>query len=53
MRIPEPAETEIEEGEMVTGGSIEQYLREIQIPLRLSRVSISGWPVVLSLWYLY
>jgi nitroimidazol reductase NimA-like FMN-containing flavoprotein (pyridoxamine 5'-phosphate oxidase superfamily) len=38
---------------MVTDGSIEQYLKEIQIPLRLSCVSTSGWPVVLSLWYLY
>lgn len=31
----------------------ERYLREIEIPLRLSCVSTSGWPVVLSLWYLY
>jgi hypothetical protein len=38
---------------MVTDGSIEQYLKEILIPLRLSCGSTSGWPVVLSLWYLY
>ena len=38
---------------MVTDGSIEHYLKEIQIPLRLSCLSASGWPVVLSLWYLY
>ncbi len=38
---------------MVADDSIEQYLKEIQIPLRLSCVSASGWPVVLSLWYLY
>lgn len=31
----------------------EQYLREVVIPVRLSCVSESGWPVVLSLWYLY
>jgi hypothetical protein len=30
-----------------------QYLRDIVIPLRLSCVSASGWPVVLSLLYLY
>lgn len=30
-----------------------QYLRDVVIPLRLSCVSASGWPVVLSLWYLY
>jgi len=38
---------------MVNDGSIEQYLKDIQIPLRLSCISTSGWPVVLSLWYLY
>lgn len=32
---------------------IEQYLAEMKIPLRLSCVTDSGWPVVLSLWYLY
>ena len=32
---------------------IEQYLTEMRIPLRLSCVTDSGWPVVLSLWYLY
>lgn len=31
----------------------ERYLREVVIPVRLSCVSESGWPVVLSLWYLY
>jgi len=31
----------------------EHYLRDIEIPLRLSCVSTSGWPVGLSLWYLY
>ena len=53
MRMPEPAELPIEEDEMVTDGSIEQYLKEIQFPLRLSCISTSGWPVVLSLWHLY
>lgn len=31
----------------------EQYLKEVQIPLRLSCVTESGWPMVLSLWYVY
>ena len=31
----------------------EQYLSEIRIPLRLSCLTVSGWPSVLSLWYLY
>ena len=33
--------------------SVEQYLQEAIIPLRLSTITASGWPVVLSLWYLY
>ena len=33
--------------------SIEGYLQEVTIPLRLSCVADSGWPAVLSLWYLY
>ncbi|NCF69525.1 MAG: hypothetical protein GWP61_26540 [Chloroflexi bacterium] len=33
--------------------SIEEYLQETKIPLRLSTTTTSGWPVVLSLWYLY
>jgi nitroimidazol reductase NimA-like FMN-containing flavoprotein (pyridoxamine 5'-phosphate oxidase superfamily) len=33
--------------------SIEKYLEEVQIPLRLACASNSGWPVVLSLWYLF
>jgi nitroimidazol reductase NimA-like FMN-containing flavoprotein (pyridoxamine 5'-phosphate oxidase superfamily) len=32
---------------------IEQYLAEMKIPMRLSCVTDSGWPVGLSLWYLY
>jgi nitroimidazol reductase NimA-like FMN-containing flavoprotein (pyridoxamine 5'-phosphate oxidase superfamily) len=32
---------------------IEQFLTEMTIPLRLSCVTDSGWPVGLSLWYLY
>lgn len=38
---------------MITDSSIERYLADTQIPLRLSCVSTSGWPVVLSLWYLF
>ena len=37
----------------MTNSSLQQYLTEEKIPLRLSCVSASGWPVVLSLWYLY
>lgn len=33
--------------------SIENYLRESKIPLRLSCMTVSGWPAVLSLWYLF
>lgn len=29
------------------------YLQQIQIPLRLASVTSSGWPLVISLWYLY
>ena len=31
----------------------EHYLSEIRIPLRLSCLTASGWPSILSLWYLY
>jgi hypothetical protein len=53
MRMPEPADIQNQEDDMVADNSIEQYLKEIQIPLRLSCVSNAGWPVVLSLWYLF
>lgn len=39
--------------EMNSEASIENYLQESKIPLRLSCVMESGWPVVLSLWYLF
>ena len=32
---------------------VEQYLTQVQIPVRVSGVTASGWPVVVSLWYLY
>jgi nitroimidazol reductase NimA-like FMN-containing flavoprotein (pyridoxamine 5'-phosphate oxidase superfamily) len=32
---------------------VEKYLLETKIPLRLSTITASGWPFVLSLWYLY
>jgi hypothetical protein len=38
---------------MNDGVSVENYLGETKIPLRLSCVMESGWPVVLSLWYLF
>jgi hypothetical protein len=44
---------EILEEKSMPSSSVEQYLKEIQIPLRLSCVSTSGWPIVLSLWYLF
>ncbi|MBN1247191.1 MAG: pyridoxamine 5'-phosphate oxidase family protein [Anaerolineae bacterium] len=30
-----------------------RYLRQVVIPVRLACVTASGWPAVLSLWYLY
>ena len=33
--------------------SIENYLQKTKIPIRLSCVTESGWPAVLSLWYLF
>jgi hypothetical protein len=33
--------------------TLTQYLEETKIPLRLSCLSPSGWPVVLSLWFLF
>ena len=38
---------------MIANVSLERYLAETRIPLRLSCLSDSGWPVVLSLWYLF
>jgi nitroimidazol reductase NimA-like FMN-containing flavoprotein (pyridoxamine 5'-phosphate oxidase superfamily) len=37
----------------MTEDLIRNYLQEIKIPLRLSCVDEAGWPVVLSLWFLY
>ncbi len=33
--------------------SQERYLQQTAIPIRLACVTQSGWPMVLSLWYLY
>ena len=38
---------------MNTEVSVEAYLEQANIPLRLSTMTAAGWPVVLSLWYLY
>jgi nitroimidazol reductase NimA-like FMN-containing flavoprotein (pyridoxamine 5'-phosphate oxidase superfamily) len=38
---------------MLVSAKTEQYLRDVVIPLRLSCIAASRWPVVLSLWYLY
>lgn len=32
---------------------VEAFLAETVIPMRLSTVTASGWPVVLSLWFIY
>ena len=37
---------------MVNAVSLDKYYEETKIPLRLSCISKSSWPVVLSLWYL-
>ena len=37
----------------MTNSAVEEYLAQAEIPLRLPCISNSGWPVVLSLWYLY
>ena len=34
-------------------GKVSKYLESVKIPLRLSCTTQSGWPVVLSLWYLF
>lgn len=32
---------------------LEHYLQSVHIPIRLSCVTTSGWPLIVSLWYLY
>ena len=32
---------------------VPKYLQEVKIPLRLACTTKSGWPIVLSLWYVY
>ncbi len=34
-------------------GQIEEFLQGAVIPLRLSTINPNGWPIVLSLWFLY
>ena len=38
---------------MNTQVSLENYLKETKIPLRLAAQTPSGWPTVISLWYLF
>lgn len=38
---------------MLTNVPVDAYLAETRIPLRLSCVTEAGWPLVLSLWYLF
>ncbi|MCZ7544318.1 MAG: hypothetical protein M5R40_12640 [Anaerolineae bacterium] len=33
--------------------SLEAYLRRVVVPIRLACLTESGWPLVVSLWYLY
>jgi len=33
--------------------AITAFLRQMRIPLRLASVTSTGWPLVISLWYLY
>jgi nitroimidazol reductase NimA-like FMN-containing flavoprotein (pyridoxamine 5'-phosphate oxidase superfamily) len=33
--------------------AITSYLQQMRIPLRLASVTNTGWPLVISLWYLY
>lgn len=35
----------------IIDGEVAEYLEEMRIPLRLAAVTESGWPLVLSLWY--
>jgi hypothetical protein len=38
---------------MINTVSLDRFYEETKIPLRLSCISTTGWPVVLSLWYLF
>lgn len=38
---------------MNIAAGVENYLSEVRIPIRLACTTPSGWPVVVSLWYLY
>lgn len=33
--------------------SITHYLQHIKVPLRLACTTLDGWPIVISLWYIY
>jgi hypothetical protein len=33
--------------------TVEKFLKDTKIPLRLSGLTNSGWPFVMSLWYIY
>jgi len=37
----------------MTGESDTRYLMEATVPLRLACVTSSGWPIIISLWYVY
>lgn len=34
-----------------TSSQVSEYLREVRVPLRLSCVTQSGWPLIVSLWF--
>lgn len=37
----------------VISPEVETYLQQVVIPIRLACHSLSGWPTIVSLWYLY
>ncbi len=43
----------MDEGRTIITPRIAEYLRVVRIPLRLACLTPSGWPLVLSLWYVY
>jgi len=36
-----------------TLSEVREFLEQVRIPIRLASITTSGWPVLISLWYLY
>jgi nitroimidazol reductase NimA-like FMN-containing flavoprotein (pyridoxamine 5'-phosphate oxidase superfamily) len=36
-----------------TLSDVREFLEQVRIPIRLASITTSGWPVLISLWYLY